>query len=295
MTPVNIAASIQARLLNHAREHREDFQAVLTRYGIERLLYRLGRSKHANDFVLKGAALFVVWTGHTHRPTKDVDFLGYGEDSEQRLASMVRDLCELDVDPDGLVFEADSITVEAIRENQAQYQGKRIKLLARLGRARIPMQIDVGFGDAITPEASDVEFPTLLKDVPSPHIRAYPPATVVAEKFEAMVKLGMDNSRMKDFYDLWLLSRMFDFDTSELTNAVRATFNQRGTSLPTGLPTALTDEFANDSIKDKQWRAYLNKSELTDAPEGLADLINLLRTFLMPVIEAARSLDGSTT
>ena len=288
MTGKDMAASIRARLLNHAKECNEDFQAVLTRYGIERLLYRLGCSRHVEDFVLKGATLFVAWTGDAHRPTKDVDFLGYGDDSEQRLMNIVRDLCEMEPDQDGLVFDPDSITVEPIREGQTHYQGKRVRLQARLGSARIPLQIDVGFGDAVTPAPRYINFPTLLTGADVPRIRAYPQATVVAEKLEAMVKLGMDNSRMKDFYDLWFLSREFQFDTTQLAEAVRVTFRRRGTALPRGLPTALTDEFALDSIKTTQWKAFRRKSELNDAPETLAELVEPLRGFLLPVIEAAR-------
>jgi predicted nucleotidyltransferase component of viral defense system len=286
--PKDIAASIRARLLNYAREHRESFQAILTRYAIERLLYRLSKSKHAGQFVLKGAALFVVWTGSVHRPTKDLDLLGYGEDSEERLAAVMRDLCGVDVEPDGLEFDTASITVEAIREDQERYQGKRIKLIAYLARARIPLQIDVGFGDAITPAPSEVQFPTLLADSPVPTISAYPQATAVAEKFEAMVKLGMDNSRMKDFYDLWLLSRAFDFDTDVLAAAIRATFNRRGTPLPEAFPATLVDDFANDSVKIAQWKAYRAKSKLEKAPENLVEVVKSLHEFLRPALDKKR-------
>lgn len=285
MTPKDISASIRARLLNRAKEQREDFQSLLTRYGVERLLYRLGKSEHAGQFVLKGAALFVVWTGKVHRPTKDLDLLGFGEDSVPRLTTVVQSLCAMSVEPDGLVFDPSSITVAPIREDQEEYQGKRIKLVAHLGSARITVQIDVGFGDAVTPAPKEVSFPTLLPDSPVPTIRAYPRATVVAEKFEAMVKLGMDNSRMKDFYDLWVLMRGFDFDGPELMRAIRATFDRRGTALPVALPTALTDQFAKDAVKIAQWQAFRRKSGLTEAPQILADVVDELCRFLGPLLK----------
>jgi len=205
--PSNISASVRQRLLNLIRESGDDPNLVWTRYATERLLYRLSVSEHAGDFILKGAMLFMVWTGQSYRPTLDMYFLGRGEDTSERLREVFRRVCGVDVEPDGLVFDVDSVAVVPIREEQ-RYQGQRITLTARLGKARIPVQVDVGFGDVVTPRAKKVSYPTLL-DFPAPSIRAYPRETVVAEKFEAMVMLGIANSRMKDFYDLYVLARDF--------------------------------------------------------------------------------------
>jgi predicted nucleotidyltransferase component of viral defense system len=228
--PKNVAASVRARLQRVAQERREDVQLVLTRYANERLLHRLSVSPHASQFVLKGAALFTLWTGRAHRATRDLDLLGFGESTVERVRSVFDEILRLDVPEDGATFDVESLSVAAIRGGQ-EYGGVRALFDARVGSARIRMQIDVGFGDAITPAAEIVSFPALL-DFPAPKLRAYPRETVVAEKVEAMVKLGMTNSRMKDFFDVVVLSRMFDFDGALLTRAIRATFVRRGTSLP---------------------------------------------------------------
>jgi predicted nucleotidyltransferase component of viral defense system len=225
--PSNLAASVRQRLMNAARQQGEDFQLVLTRYLIERLLYRLSQSPHAPRFLLKGALLFALWTGRTHRPTRDLDLLGRGEARPEALAEVFRDLCSLDVQPDGVEFAADTIAVEAIREDQ-EYQGQRVHVEGRLDNARVRLQVDVGFGDAVTPGAEDVRYPTLL-EMPAPQLKAYPRETVVAEKLQAMVMLGMANSRMKDFFDLSVLSSEFDFQGAILCKAIGATFKRRGT------------------------------------------------------------------
>jgi hypothetical protein len=221
----NVAASVRQRLLNHAKERHEDFNFVLSRFAAERLLYRLSVSEHAETFVLKGALLFLLWTGHLYRPTRDVDLLGFGDSSIKRLEDIFRDICKAKVADDGLIFAADSVQGASIREDQ-EYDGVRITLLAFLEKARIPLQIDVGFGDAITPEVQAVEFPLLLASptLPAPRLNAYPRETVIAEKLEAMVTLGVPNSRMKDFSDLLTLARSFDFEGDVLVRAVRSTF-----------------------------------------------------------------------
>jgi len=196
----NIAASIRQRLLNIIRETGDDPNLVWTRYAVERLLYRLSVSEYDEEFILKGAMLFMAWTGQAHRPTADVDFLGFGKDSSERITKIFQILCDMDVEPDGLNFDSETIKVGPIREDQ-EYQGKRVNLTAFLERARIPLQIDIGFGDVVTPNAEKIDYPTILK-LPAPIIRAYTRETVVAEKFHAMVVLGIANSRMKDFYDL---------------------------------------------------------------------------------------------
>ena len=231
--------------MNKAREEKEDFGLVLTRYGLERLLYRLSQSQYREQFVLKGAMLFQLWSGHPHRPTRDLDLLGHGDPDPGRFQEILREICQQDVVNDGLMFHADSVHADPMKADE-EYQGLRLKLQATLESARIPIQIDIGFGDAVSPGSDEITYPTLL-DFPAPTLRAYPRETVVAEKFQAMVMLGIANSRMKDFYDIWTLSRQFEFSGSVLCSALRATFERRTTVLPEKLPSALTSEFTEDS------------------------------------------------
>ncbi len=285
--PTNLIASITQRLLNLARERREEFQFLLTRYALERLLYRLGSSRYADQFVVKGALLFSLWQGSPHRATRDLDLLGYGSSDVGWLHDVFRDLCRMPGEDDGLTFVEDTVRGAPIREDQ-EYGGIRIHLLALLGKTRIPVQVDIGFGDVITPAPSDVTFPTLL-DLPAPRVRAYPRETVVAEKFEAMARLGMANTRMKDFYDLWILAQQFAFDGALLSRAMDATFSRRGTPLPSGVPMALSPEFYEDGAKQAQWKAFLRKGRLEPAPLTLADVSAILREFLLPPAHAAAS------
>lgn len=283
--PTNLAASVRQRLLNLSASRGEDPNLTLTRYTVERLLYRLARSEYAGQFILKGAMLFALWMESEYRPTRDLDLLGFGDASNERLTEIFQRLCEVDVEPDGLTFDARSVRVAEIREGQA-YLGRRIKLIGLLGAARIPVQIDVGFGDAVTPEAKEVDYPTLL-DLPAPRIRVYPPETVIAEKLQAMVALGMQNSRMKDFYDLWTIARQFSFEGATLAMAVAATFKRRHTDIPRATPTGLSDEFATDRQKNTQWNAFLTRSQRGAMEIELAQVISELRAFLMPVLDAA--------
>lgn len=281
------AVSIRQRLLNKARADGEEFQRLLTRYALERLLYRLGRSDYQERFVLKGALLFFAWTSRPHRTTKDLDLLGFGEPSVEALAAVFGDLCRVPAEEDGLDFDAGTVAAREIRE-ESEYGGIRVTLTASLAGARIPLQVDVGFGDAVTPPAKRVDYPALL-DLPAPRVRAYPPETVVAEKLEALVRLGMDNSRMKDFYDLWVLSREFVMDQAVLAAAVRVTFVRRQTPLPQEVPVALTATFASDPAKQAQWAAFVRRSlSPTEPAPVLADLIPLLDLFLMPLLVQAR-------
>ena len=284
--PTNVAASVRQRLLNHAKDRNEDFNFVLGRFAAERLLYRLSVSEHAATFVLKGALLFLLWSDHIYRPTRDVDLLGFGDSSIGKLEDIFRDVCRVEVVEDGLVFAVDSVKGSGIREDQ-EYDGVRITLLAFLGTARIPLQIDIGFGDAITPEVEAVEFPLLLTvpALPAPKLNAYPRETVIAEKLEAMVALGMANSRMKDFYDLLTLARNFSFDGTVLVRAVQNTFARRGTPVPETTPIALTDEFANDAAKAFQWTNFLKRVNVQ--ADELAKVIDQLSRFLLPVLAAA--------
>jgi len=282
--PGNVAASVRQRPLNLARERSEDFQIVLMRYALERLLYRLSRSPHRDGFVLKGAMAFSLWVKAPYRVTKDLDLLGIGDGSAERLAGVFRDLCEAEVDNDGLRFDAGSVAVDEIRETQ-EYGGLRVTLTAHLGKARIPMQVDVGFGDVVTPAPVEVDLPVLL-DMPHPRVRAYPPETVIAEKVMAMVALGMANSRMKDFFDVWMLAREHRFEGVILCQAIAATFERRKTALPKGTPLALTEEFAEDPGKNTQWEAFAKRGRLTVDAGGLAEVVAGLREFLMPPLAA---------
>ncbi len=232
----NMAASVRQRLLNLSRETGERFQNLLTRYGIERLVYRITESGHSDDFILKGANLFYVWTGQLHRPTRDLDLLRFGDPEPATVAKVFAEVLETEVVDDGIEFDAESITADFIREDEI-YAGVRIKLSAELADAVIHIQVDVGIGDEVYPDADDVEFPTLL-DLPTSHIRAYRFETAIAEKLEAMVKLGMSNSRMKDFYDVYVLARDFEFDGAVLQTSIRRTFEKRETPLSAGLPVA---------------------------------------------------------
>lgn len=288
----NVAASVRERLYQLSQKRGEDFQLMLTRYGLERLLYRLGRSSYRDRFVLKGAMLFSLWGGEVYRATRDVDFLGFGDSSTRELEKVFRELCTVPVEDDGLNFVAETVRAEKIRDAM-EYGGIRVTLEGRLEQARIPIQADIGFGDAVTPAAEDIEYPTLL-DALAPKIRAYPKETVVAEKYEAIVRLGIANSRMKDFYDLWVLSRTFDFDGERLSEAIRKTFERRKTKLPESVPVAFTSEFYGAQAKLNQWRAFLNKGLVTGKEILLSDVAKVLRDFLLPPTEALVS-EGAFT
>lgn len=267
-------ASIRQRLLDRARARGEDFQLVLDRFAVERLLYRLSISPHRNEFLLKGAMLFALWFDHPHRPTRDADFLGFGSPDPARLAAVARELCAVAAD-DGLLFDAQSIAVDAIRE-EASYEGLRLRLQARLGNARCHVQWDVGFGDAVTPAPTETDYPVLLDELPAPHLRVYPRETVFAEKLEAIASLGIANSRMKDYFDLLALVREGAMDQTTLATAVRATFDRRGTARPDAVPFGLTENFSADAQKHAQWNAFLRRHRLV-APELAAVVVEIRR------------------
>ncbi len=288
--PTNIGASVRARLLKLSKERREDYQLLLARYANERLLHRLSTSSHATGFVLKGAALFTLWTGRAHRATRDIDLLGFGDPTEVRLRAVFEDVLRADVVDDGVRFDVSSLEVGPIREDQ-EYGGVRITLRAEIGSARVRLQVDVGFGDAITPGPELVEFPALL-DFDAPKLRAYPRPTVVAEKFEAMVKLGIANSRMKDFFDVVIMSRTFAFDGDELVRAIRATFKRRGTALPEALPLALTDEFAEDATKRAQWAGFVRKAGASTELRDFGEVVREARAFLADPLGACRASEA---
>jgi predicted nucleotidyltransferase component of viral defense system len=289
MTPSSkgLAVSVQTRLVRHARNLGVDPNLVLTRFAIERFLYRLSRSPHAERFVLKGALLILAWLGETTRPTRDADLLGFGDLSDDSLTRVFREICVVDVEPDAMQYLAESVAIVPIRPEDS-YGGRRVTVQARLGSAQLRVQVDVGIGDVVTPAPEWLEYPSLL-DFPAARIRSYPRETVVAEKLHAMVVLGAKNSRMRDFFDVDALAEAEPFEGHRLTDAVRATFERRKTLIPDAIPLALIPEFAAAPEKQAQWQAFRSKNRLVGSSETLLEVAGRLATFLQPVIEAART------
>ena len=281
--PRDFGTSVRARLLTLARQKGQAFDLLLTRYANERLLHRLSLSPHRDRFVLKGAMLMTTWFDDPHRPTRDVDFLGYGDSAPDAMLATFREICAIEVN-DGMVFDIDALRVELIRE-EIEYGGLRLRTTGALAGARITVTIDIGFGDAIEPGLDEVNLPVLL-DLPQPRLRVYARETVIAEKFQAMVMLGLANSRMKDFYDVWILSRSYEFDDDRLSRAIAATFERRGTAIPLEAPVALTQAFAFDSSKQRQWAAFVR--DLAIGIPALEAVIADLAGFLMPNAQRAR-------
>jgi hypothetical protein len=281
----NIGASVRQRLLNKARETERPFSELLQYFAMERFLYRLSKSEYADKFVLKGALMLTAWNAPLLRPTMDIDLLGRIGNDIGAMAAIVREICARRVEPDdGLVFDAATVKAERIAE-AAEYEGVRIRFRATLDAARIQMQLDVGFGDIVVPAAVATIYPTIL-DLPAPHLLAYSRETAIAEKFEAMVKLGELNSRMKDFFDIWLLSGSFDFDGSRLREAIEMTFKRRGTALPKPEPIALTPEFSFNPQKQAQWAGFIRRMKLHDVP-SLPEIVDGLKEFLIAPMRAA--------
>lgn len=285
MNERNVAASVRARLLNRARETKQDFNLVITRYAIERLLYRISISKHADRFLLKGALLFDLWFNIPHRPTRDVDFLGFGSAELPHIEAVFKEICMIETH-DGVTFQPDTVHATEISK-EANYAGVRVMLLGVIDGARCQIQIDIGFGDAVTPSPEDVEYPVMLTEFAAPKLRVYPRYTVVAEKLEVLSSLGIANSRMKDYFDLWILAQHTDFDGDTLRHAIQATFDRRKTALTGEIPFGLTDAFMQDTHKQAQWLAFLRKNRL----EALAlnGIIAALVAFMLPVIKAANT------
>ena len=282
----NLPASVLARLRNAARAMNTDYQLILRRYAIKRMLHRLSRSAHSDQYILKGAMLFTAWLKDPFRPTQDLDLLGAGDPDIERVTGDIRDIARTAPDEaDGLIFDADGLSAAPIREEQS-YGGVRIKTVALLARARIPVQIDIGFGDAITPGVQNLVFPSLLSSVGVP-LKAYPRETVVAEKLEAIVSLGIANSRMKDFYDLLALSRFFGFDGQTLVQAITATFTRRMTAVPATAPEGLSATFAADPQKQRQWEAFVGRESLLVEPLNLSDTLDTIADFALPPLKAA--------
>jgi hypothetical protein len=255
----NLPASVRARLKNRADASGQDFNLTLTHFGLERLLYRMSVSQHAGSYLLKGALLFALWYDQPTRPTRDADLLGFGADDIATAVAAFQEICRIQVE-DGLLFDAHSVKGSKIRRD-AGYGGVRIDLVGHLDGARIPLQVDIGFGDAVTPAPELIEYPVLLDDLPPPHLRAYPKCTVIAEKLHAICLLGMANTRMKDYFDLRMLLTE-KIDAGELAVAVGATFDRRKLPFPKEVPVGLTDAFGLDAVKQRQWLAFLKKGRL---------------------------------
>ena len=283
--PANLPASIHQRLLNQAKEERRPLQELLQYFAIERFLFRLSQSPHATKFYLKGALMLRLWDSPLSRPTIDVDLMGQTVLSNEALEKTIRDVCEQKVPDDGCIFDSSTVRAQAIRVDD-DYGGIRVEFLAHIGKMRLRMQVDVGFGDVVVPGPIPIDFPALL-DFPSPHLLAYSPESAIAEKFQAIVILDSANSRMKDFYDIWLLVRAHRFDGTVLNQAITATFTRRRTALPIDVPTGLTDSFAEDRNKQTQWNAFVRKGRIAINHTTFGQVVQLLRGFLMPPTLAA--------
>jgi predicted nucleotidyltransferase component of viral defense system len=280
----NIQASIRARLQNKAKETGRPFSEVLQYYGMERFLYRFSRSPFTDKFILKGALMFTVWQVPERRTTLDIDFLARYDNQITAIEKVIKNVCEATVIPDGLMFDPRTVKGQKIKED-ADYEGVRVKFRGFLDRARIAMQIDVAFGDVIYPKSQSIDYPVIL-DFPRPHLKGYPAESVISEKFEAMVKLDLLNSRMKDFYDIWIMMRRFDFGGMELAEALQRTFEHRKTSLPEHKPLFAGEIYDDTSDRQLLWRAFLKKGGIKHAPERLSALAKEVEKFLIKPLEA---------
>ena len=284
MKPIkNVAASVHQRLLNVGKQTSRPFNEIVQYYAIERWLYRLAKSDYRERFVLKGALMLLVWKTSVTRPTRDIDFLARASNDLESIRGLIAEVCGLSVENDGMAFDPGSVTTERIAED-ADYEGVRASFSALLGNTRLHMQVDIGFSDVITPDPIAITYPTILAQ-PAPELRAYNRETVIAEKFEVMVSLGEINSRMKDFFDVWLLAESFDFDGSALANAIRETFARRRTRIDIE-PICFAHRFAHDPAKSKQWTAFLRRSLLTSAPSAFFEIVERIKLFLQPVATA---------
>lgn len=279
----DLGASVRARLLTIAKAEGSDFNLMLVRFALERLLYRLSQSGYADRFLLKGALLFALWYDIPHRPTRDADLLGFGPSDIESIAQTFREIASVEVE-DGIVFDPSSVSVDEIRK-EAGYAGARVLIVAEIAKARCKTQIDIGFGDAVTPGPVHAVYPTLIEDLPAPRLRTYPIYTVVSEKLHAIALLGMTNTRIKDYFDLWVLLDRESLNINTLAQAVAATFVRRGMAVPTELPVGLSDEFANDPSRQALWAAFLKKNELAMIP--LEEVLNRIRTLIEPTLRLA--------
>lgn len=285
--PRDLTASVRDRLERAARDRGEDFQITLIRYANERLLYRLSSTPHARRFVLKGAMLFEVWGAHAHRATRDLDLLGIGSVDESWLREVMAHLCAVSVQPDGLAFDLSSLRIARIHEEQA-YEGWQLKLIARLARVQIPLQLDIAFGQAVDPAPEEVEYPGLL-GFPRATLLAYPREVTIAEKFHAMVALGITNGRLKDYFDIAYLADTFNFDSARLTAALRATFARRQTALPDQLPVGLAKDYFSDADRLRDWSAFARRAGVAESAGALPTTCDHIAAFIMPAVEWART------
>lgn len=284
----DIEASINARLKNKARETNRPFAEVMQYYGMERFLYRFSKTKYADKFILKGALLFAVWQIPDRRTTLDIDFLARFDNEVATIEKVMKNACGTSVDPDGLIFDPQTVKGMKIKED-ADYEGVRVKFIGFLDRAEIPMQIDVGFGDIVYPKTMIIDYPVIL-DFPKPHLNGYPQESVISEKFEAMIKLGLLNSRMKDFYDIWLMTRQFEFKGANIANAIKKTFNNRKTDIPNKKPLFADEIYDEKSDRQMLWGAFLKKGDIQHAPETLSATAKEIECFL---VEPIMALNGN--
>lgn len=288
----NSATSVRARLLNHAKQHGDDYQRVLTRYAIERLLFRLSQTEATESYVLKGAMLFVTWPEHVFRPTGDLDLLGQGDPDPATITKLFTRICQIEAPDDGIVFDPTTLKIEPVREAE-KYQGVQLSLQGELAKAVIHVQVDIGFGDHVYPPPMRHTFPNLLPELPAANILMYPPETVVAEKFEAMIRFGEANGRIKDFHDIWVTTRTFPFDLPSLVEAVGGTLRRRETVMPTEMPVGLTEAFAKIAEESGLWSGFLRRNPPTLQPPPFADLQGELRRFFGPVIASLTLPEGA--
>ncbi len=279
----NTVASIHQRLLNVSRQTGLSFNDLVLYYAMERFLHRLSKSKYHDRFVLKGALMLFVWNAPITRVTRDIDLLGRISNDFGVIRLAIAEICSATVDGDGLVFDSQSVVTEPIAED-ADYQGVRVRFQGNLGNMKIPMQIDIGFSDIMTPDAMPITYPAIF-DHSGPRLMGYNKETAIAEKFEAMVKLGELNTRMKDFFDVWLLSGNFVFDGRLLARAISATFNHRQTTIESD-PVCFSARFQNDPAKVSQWMGFVRRSRLPDEPEAFPVIMDSISDFLAPVAGA---------
>jgi hypothetical protein len=251
---------------------------------MERFLYRFSKSQYARQFILKGALMFTAWNIPERRTTLDIDFLARCNNQITNIEKVIKEICEINVVPDGIVFEPETVKGKRIKED-ADYEGVRVKFIGFLERSRIPMQIDIGFGDVVYPSPMIIDYPVIL-DFPKPHLRGYPLESVVSEKFEAIVKLGLLNSRMKDFYDIWLMMRQFEFDGLNIKEALKRTFEHRKTALPQGQPLFAEEIYDDKSDRQTLWMAFLKKNDIKHAPEKLSTTAKEIEKFLIKPLDA---------
>lgn len=282
----NRALSIQQRLNNNAKELGLDANILRVRFSLERLLYRLSLTVHNKRIILKGAMLFILWNDKTFRPTRDADFLIKGKSDHETIRQVIVDICNIISDSDdAMLYDANTIKVETIKEGQ-QYEGTRVTLKSFLGTIYIPVQLDIGTGDIITPKAVEADFRVIIDELPAPRLNVYNRETVIAEKLQAMVNLDLTNSRMKDFYDIWLICTQFEFNKAILATAITATFKRRGTELPKNGIVCLRSYFYDEPSKEVQWKAFIRKSRIEPNDLSLEQVCKEISHHLYEVFEA---------